>query len=98
MKQDFDYDFSELSMQVLQAMGIRSIREIIEVIEAGETVIFQFYFKELDENVIRFIGFTRKSQPIVLACVLNENLKLKVLAVRIPDVREIIEDFCKNCS
>jgi len=95
MANRFSYDHSLLSMSQLHSMGIRSTREIEEVIE-GHSYADEIYIKELRYSVIRFIGFTDQSRALKIVCRLKNDLeKLITLEVRIPNIEEIISDFCR---
>ncbi len=52
--------------------GIRSTQELEDVIE-GYSFADEEYFEELGYSVIRFIGFTKASRALKVACRIGEN-------------------------
>ncbi len=92
----FDYDHSLLSMDHLHKNGIRSSKEIEEVIE-GHSFAEEVFLPELGYTIFRFIGFTKATKPIKLACRFDITGRLVTLDALIPKVEEIIEDFCRYC-
>jgi hypothetical protein len=93
----FEYDHSLLSLIELHKWGIRKTSELEEVIE-GYSFADEEFFEELGYQVVRFIGFTKSSKPLKIACRLDDkNGVLITLDARIPSVEEIVKDFCKYC-
>lgn len=90
----FEYDHSQLSLSLLHSRGIRSPRELEEVIE-GNSFADEQFFDELGYGVIRFIGFTKASRALKIACRLSEDGKLVTMDAQIPTVDEIVSNFCK---
>jgi hypothetical protein len=92
----FEYDHSLLSLLELHSLGIRTTHELEEVIE-GYSFADEIFLEELGCSIIRFIGFTKASRGLKIACRLNEDDKIVTVDARIPSVKEIISDFCKYC-
>jgi hypothetical protein len=92
----FEYDHSLLSLSELHKVGVRNTRELEEVIE-GYSFADEEFFEDLGYRVVRFIGFTKASRPLKIACTLDENGKLITLDARIPSVEEIVQGFCRHC-
>jgi hypothetical protein len=93
----FEYDHSLLSLIELHKRGIRKPTELEEVIE-GHSFADEEFFEDLGYHIVRFIGFTKASKPIKIACRLDDKSGvLTTLDARIPLVEEIIRDFCKYC-
>jgi hypothetical protein len=92
----FEYDHSMLSLTELHKIGIRSTRELEEVIE-GYSFADEMFLNALGYPVIRFIGFTKKSRALKIACLLTDDGRFATMDARIPSVQEIIDDFCRYC-
>jgi hypothetical protein len=82
-------------MDRLHKIGVRSTVEIEEVIE-GYSFADEQYFEELENWVIRIIGFSQQLRALKIACVVNAKLGvIKTLDVKIPTINEVINDFCR---
>ncbi len=92
----FEYDHSLLRSTELHKIGIRSTKELEEVIE-GYSFADEKFLKVLGYPVIRFVGFTKKSRALKIACRLTDDGRLATMDARIPSVQEIIDDFCRHC-
>ena len=92
----FEYDHTLLSLPELHRLGIRSTKELEEVIE-GYSFANEFFLEEIGYTIIRFIGFTKSTKGLKVACRLKSDGKIVTLDAQIPSVEEIIVDFCKYC-
>lgn len=92
----FEYDHSLLSLKQLHESGIRSTKELEEVIE-GYSFANEIFLHEEGYAVLLFLGFSKSSKPIKIACRFDGVGKITTLDAMIPSVEEIIESFCKYC-
>jgi hypothetical protein len=95
MNIDLKFNHMQLSLVLLQSLGIRNFKEIEEAFWSCNSIS---EVRDSDGSIFLLVGFTKMSHALKYAFRIDEEATIHSLAAERATIEEIINGFCLNCK